>query len=82
MTSASVVDATGDVDVVGAIVEVTAIVDVPLVGGVVDDLYDELVVVADEVVVAADVVADVVVAEKMLLDYSNKQNDKSTPDVV
>ena len=66
MTSASVVDAIGDVDVVGAIVEVTAIVDVPLVGGVVDDLYDELVVVAGEVVVAADVVADVVVAEKML----------------
>ena len=38
VTSASVVEAIGDVDVVGAIVEVIAIVDVPLVGGVVDDL--------------------------------------------
>ena len=51
----------------------TAIVDVPLVGGVVDDLYDELVVVADEVVVAADVVADVVVAEKC---YSSIRTNK------
>ena len=61
--SASVVEATGDVDVVGAIVEVTTAVDVVLVGGVVDDLYDELVVVVADVVVATDVVADVVVAE-------------------
>ena len=41
----------------------TTAVDVVLVGGVVDDLYDELVVVVADVVVATDVVADVVVAE-------------------
>ena len=52
----------------------TTAVDVVLVGGVVDDLYDELVVVVADVVVATDVVADVVVAEKVLLDNSNKQN--------
>ena len=73
MTSASVVDAIGDVDVVGAIVEVTSIVDVVLVDGVVDDLYDELVVVAGEVVVTPDVVAEVVVAEKC---YSTIRTNK------
>ena len=51
-----------DVDVVGATVEVITILDVVLVDGVVEDLNDELVVVATEVVVGIDVVADVVVA--------------------
>ena len=56
-----------------------------LVGGVVDDLYDELVVVVADVVVATDVVADVVVAEKC---YSSIRTNKmvfikiNTPDEV
>lgn len=63
----------------------TTAVDVVLVGGVVDDLYDELVVVVADVVVATDVVADVVVAEKC---YSTIRTNKmvfikiNTPDEV
>lgn len=63
----------------------TTAVDVVLVGGVVDDLYDELVVVVADVVVATDVVADVVVAEKF---YSTIRTNKmvfikiNTPDEV
>ena len=63
----------------------TTAVDNVLVGGVVDDLYDELVVVVADVVVATDVVADVVVAEKC---YSTIRTNKmvfikiNTPDEV
>ena len=63
----------------------TTAVDNVLVGGVVDDLYDELVVVVADVVVATDVVADVVVAEKF---YSTIRTNKmvfikiNTPDEV